>query len=333
MDGTFVSLRTKALACGCAITFYILLLHHRRRRAKEMKIDPPLLVMSFGSACFTARSLGVAGARTFAAPFDWIYSNPKIIAHVICTRGADLLDIDQYFKAPSNTAGLCHRTYSPMLTSGPRTKSNSFGVVMTHHDPSEDRAYWQRAVARLNATLESPLPKLCALVSLERRGAVSDADLEELHGALDRHSNPSSHVTLVVIKLTTQAPTASHDGCGLNAARRWERRLEHSTMRVVELRSRGGLDRDATRLLDPEDQRDLLVAIFGAGATFEQVDGRDASGARCSRDVLAFPRLAADPRRAAKAHAAIPESTRRLWHKEHRGVHAKYVDDRYMVRP
>jgi hypothetical protein len=334
--------KTALALCLAALSIYTVLRHRRRRRALQATIEPPLLVMSFGSACLTARSLGVAGARAFAAPFDWIFSNPKVVAHVISTRGAALLDTDQYFKAPRDTAGFCHHTYSPMLlTSSPRKKSkHSSGVFMTHHDPTQDRAYWQRVVARLNTALDSPLPKLCALVSLERRGAVSDDDLEELHGALERHSNPSSPVTLVVIKLTTQAATASQDGCGLGAARCWERRLGHVAMRVVELRSRGGLDRDATRLLDPEDQHDLLVAIFGAAAAFEQVEAFDASGARCSKEVLTHPRLSPDPIRsswscssAAETHAeeVLPESTRRLWHMQHRGVHAKYVDDRYMV--
>jgi hypothetical protein len=336
-------MKTTAVAlCLAALSIFVVLRHRRRRCSLQTTIEPPLLVMSFGSACLTARSLGVAGARAFAAPFDWIFSNPKVVAHVISTRGAALLDTDQYFKAPRDTAGFCHHTYSPMLTCSPRKKSNnSSGVFMTHHDPTQDRAYWQRVVARLNAALDSPLPKLCALVSLERRGAVSDEDLDELHGTLERHSNPSSRVTLVVIKLTTQAATASQEGCGLGAARRWERRLGHVTMRVVELRSRGALDRDATRLLDPKDQHDLLVAIFGAAAAFEQVEAFDASGARCLKHVLAFPRLSPDPMPirssvslspAAEADAeVIPESTRRLWQKEHRGVHAKYVDDRYMV--
>ena len=48
-------------------------------------------------------------------------------------------------------------------------------------------------------------------------GAVSDDHLEELHVALERCSNPSSRVTLVVVKLTTQSPTASQAGCGLGA--------------------------------------------------------------------------------------------------------------------
>jgi len=33
-----------------------------------------LYVMSLGSNCLTARFLGDAGARSFAGPFDWIFS-------------------------------------------------------------------------------------------------------------------------------------------------------------------------------------------------------------------------------------------------------------------
>ena len=132
------------------------------RARHKVQGDEPLLVLSFGTLCLTARSLGVAGCRTFAAPFDWIFSNPAIVAHVIANDGRALLDPSEYIKAP--TGGICHRTYSGMLKVG-MNKQNRHSIIFNHHDPLEradDLAYWARRRAAPRS-LSSPLPKLCAI--------------------------------------------------------------------------------------------------------------------------------------------------------------------------
>ena len=315
-------------------------LRQRRLESAAMELlvkhERPLLVMSFGSICFTARSLGVAGGRTFAAPFDWIFSNPLIVADVISNGGATLCDKREYTKPPrveDGSTGYCHRTYSPMLQAD-STKTNKHGVVFSHHDPTiaEDHAYLQRAVCRLRAALASPLPKLCVLVSLENRKKVRGCDLETLHTTLEAHASPAGHVTLAVVKLTTQPPGASLAGTGLGEARHSETRLRNSTMRIVEMRCRGGLGPSALELVDPADRRDLLVAIFGPNATFD-------STRKDAPDMLTSPLLAADPlspagadaAAAAVAAAAVPTSMRRQWCKGHNGRHVKYSSDEYMI--
>ena len=293
-----------------------------------------LLVLSFGSLCFTARSLGLAGCRTFAAPFDWLYSNPRIVAHVISSGGATLLDSDEYTKAPAEgVSSTCHRTYSPLLAKT-QSKQNKHAVIFTHHDPSqaEDHAYMVRTVDRLRAALASPLPKLCVLVSLEKRGKVWDSDLDHLLETLAAHSNPAAPVTLVAVKLTTTeaagVPTA---GAGLAGATQRTRQLRHCSLRVVEMRCRGGLGPKALALTDADDRRDLLLAIFGPDATFDA----------CTKDgpdMLTHPALAADPLSSAedyccagKALAGRTKALRQLWCRGHVGTHAKYREDRYMI--
>lgn len=290
----------------------------------------PLLVMSFGNYCFTARSLGVAGGRTFATPFDWIFSNPKIVSHVIATGGETLLNASEYVKPPViGSTGCCHRTYTPMLTADPKKTSNKHGIVFSHHDPTraEDHAYLRRSVARLFSALASPLPKLCVLVSLEKRGMVDESELQLLHETLAREANPAGHVELAVVKLTVRAPDAPHASAGLPASTSRTARRGNTALRVVEMTCRHGLCGDGLALLDPADRRDLLVAIFGPRATFE--DGHE---------ILTFPRLAADPLASAEKSTTTPPTTdvpemevRRLWCKSHNGVHAKYRDDGYMT--
>lgn len=294
--------------------------------------EQPLIVMSFGCVCFTARSLGVAGGRTFAAPFDWIFSNPRIVEHVISTGGAALLDMDEYMEPPGSAAhgstGTCHRTYSPMLQADPRKKSNKHGIIFSHHDPActEGHAYLQRTVRRLTAALASHLPKLCVVVSLEKRGKVDDGELDRLHETLARDSNPVGHVELVVVKLTVASARARTGPPGLPEARHRQTRLGNTMLRVVELTCRRGLCSNGLALVDAADRRDLLVAIFGNRAIFD------------GPDLLTFPKVAADPLTSVDglsppetACADMPETVRSLWCNGHTGVHTKYSEDSYMA--
>lgn len=200
-----------AAAATCSLLYLIIRRARMQLRNKERPAEEPLLVMSFGSVCLTASSLGAAHARMFAGPFDWIFTSPAIIAHVIADGGKTLLDREQCCKVNDDAnLGRSHRTYSPMLTprtaEDPRRQANRHGVIFNHHDPQQsdvDHAYLQRACARLRAALASPLPKLCVLISLERRSQVSDHELDKLLEVLEAHCHRESRVTLVAIKLTT----------------------------------------------------------------------------------------------------------------------------------
>ena len=299
------------------------------RRLRSRLAGEPLLVMSFGCVCLTARSLGTAGARTFAGPLDWIFSNPAIAAHIVGSGGEALLDRDEYFRVATGKVG--HRTYSPLLTSGPKGQ-NRHGAVFNHHDPitsMEDRAYLRRCVSRMNAALTSPLPKLCALISLEKRGPVSDGDLDTLLAVLEQRCRPS-RVELVAIKLFTpphgyslpsEGPPGVGDARQINSRRvtRREESMRNATLRVVELWCRGGLGPSALALTDPADRQDLLAAIFGDRATFD------------TRGMLVTPVLAPDPLGGMAGHrvgVAVGDNP----HPQGAGRIGKFRTDGYMVR-
>ena len=168
----------------------------------------PVLVMSLGSVCLTARTLGLAGARTFAAPFDWIFSNPAIVAHVIADRGATLLDPSCYIRLADKVG---HSMYSAMLVPGAKGQ-NAKGVIFNHHDPigsAADLAYLTRAMRRLDAALGCALPKRCVLISLEKRQPLCDFDFDgcdnprSLLAVLAEHSHPDATLELIAIKLYT----------------------------------------------------------------------------------------------------------------------------------
>ena len=345
------------LTSAAAATYLGLL----RRRARLLASShAPLLVMSFGTWCFTATNLGVAAGRTFAAPFDWLFSNPRMVAHVISTGGAALLDADEYFQPAVDSRTFCHRTYTPMLAATTKKGGkNKHGVVFSHHDPTraEDHAYLCRTVRRLVAALASPQPKLCALVSMTKSEAIDDADLEHLHATIERHSNPLGRVTLVVVRLTTTTTQrsggdgsrgGSGDGSGggsgggsgtvgLAAARQRETTRGHTTMRVVEMTCRDGLCGQGLALRNADDRRELLVALFGAEAAF--------AGSRA--DILTWPRLAPDPLKPVAVPTAedgaaggprkagdVSEVVRkelRSWCKSHGSGEQKHAKDGYMI--
>ena len=330
-----------ALCTAAVVAAALLIQRHRRRRRDEqheqqqheqlaasVADDPaPLLVMSFGCVCLTARSLGTAGARTFAAPFDWIFSNPAIVSHIISDDGTDLLDQTQCFKAKNGNSdvGYGHRRYSPMLSAGPNGQ-NKHGIIFNHHDPlqAEDHAYLTRAVRRLRAALASPLPKLCVILSLEKRGSLVDSDLDDLVATLERCSHKAAKVTLVAVRLLTaphadegsDAAGAPPAGFGVLPATVRELHLRHTTLRTFALRCRGGLGPSALALSDEADRCDLLKAIFAhePSATF------DAAGK------LLNLRLAADPWTAHTdgAAASAEQSSRQL--RARRRAHRKPGD-------
>ena len=304
--------------------------------------QPPLLVMSFGCICLTARSLGIAHARTFAAPFDWIFSNPAVVSHIISDGGLSFLNREQYFKAEksSSDSGHSHMQYSPMLHAG-RKGQNPRAIIFNHHDPlndAEDHAYLTRAVKRLLAALASPLPKLCVIISLEKRCKLVDAELDALLITLEKHSHPAAHVKLVAVKLLTAphnddqasagTPSSSPE-FGVQSSR--EHTLRNASLRVLEMRCRGGLGPSALSLSDETDRRELLECIF------EQHKAEFDAGGRLVR-----PALATDPLAAALAACASNPSKRTETAESEQtggqltagaaGRSSKYRDDGWLVK-
>lgn len=110
--------------------------------------------VSLGSFCHTAMALKRAGIRRSAAPFDWLFSRPDMVASCIEDDFARFLDPHEYIPVPledrqSPNINLCHHA-------GFR---DEFGVsfVFNHHKPYEadDYAYFERCVRRFRDILTS----------------------------------------------------------------------------------------------------------------------------------------------------------------------------------
>ena len=260
--------KVKARALGCP-----------QSGAIEKTHNNETLVISLGCTCLTAHVLSKWGVRRFASPFDWLFTTPQMVAHVV-TTGAALLDRLHLYHVDLTPAKVGHALYTPMLLDSMRRCSNhrrvnKQGVIFNHHDPTTsdaDRAYFQRALRRLSAALASPLPKLCILTSAERRLAVADDELDALLAKLAAHSSTSAPIELVAVRLL--APHGAT--CDAEPARprvhcRRTRTEAHASLRCIDLSCRGGFTDSGLALSDAADMLDLARACFGSEAS---LDGR-----------------------------------------------------------
>jgi hypothetical protein len=219
----------------------------------------PLIVMSLGSLCFTARFLGELGVRAFAGPFDWIFSSPALVAHALNDDFAAFLDRRLLVRNGGNTAG--HSLYSPMLA---RT------TVFNHHDPSsnEGHEYFERTVARVRKILRSSVRKVFLMCSLERREQLDEEAVSRLFAAL---ALMTSNFELVAVKIVAPAPPES--SCGARLLRRAAAGAGGScVLRIHELLCRRGVGHAGLTLLDPADNADLARVLFD-GASDGDGDG------------------------------------------------------------
>lgn len=138
--------------------------------------DPPATAVSLGAHCYAAWLLRRMGLRRAAMPFDWLFSDPGMVA--------DALDDD--FAALLDPAKLTVTRQGDIPHHGHATYSAAYRrpVIFQHHDPStpEGHAYLQRGVGRLRALLDADSSKLFLIVARAERA--TPAALERLDRAL-----------------------------------------------------------------------------------------------------------------------------------------------------
>eukprot|EP00435_Cladocopium_sp_Y103_P068782 s1023_g32.t1 len=138
------------------------------------RLGNPQHVLSLGTRCFVARSLQLMHWRTYAGPFDWIYSSAKMVRHCIEDDFRSFLDASELVKAGHAWA---HRGYAQML---------GRQVVFPHHCPLDrDREHFQRAVRRCQQVLLSEERKLFVFMHLvtSRKELANVRDVESSHGS------------------------------------------------------------------------------------------------------------------------------------------------------
>ena len=290
VPGNMASVEYACTIVSLSAMMCLALLARRRHKANTLSarlLERPkssadeTLVISLGCTCLTAHVLSKWGVRRFACPFDWLFTTPQMVAHVV-TSGSSLLARLHLYQVASTPAKIAHAIYTPMLLDSQRRCSNhrrvnKQGVIFNHHDPTSDadRAYFQRALRRLSAALPSPLPKLCILTSAERRLAVSDDELDALLATLAAHSSTSAPIELVAVRLLAPRVVGEEEppAAEPRVHCRRTRTEQHASLRCIDLACRGGFTDSGLALRDAADMLDLARACFGSEASLD-VRGR-----------------------------------------------------------
>ena len=141
------------------------------------------------------------GLRVYAGPFDWVFSDARMVTHCLVDGFASFLDRPQM---RLNRGKPSHALYSPMTR---------HTIIFNHHNPlesDEDHAHFVRCAARLNAVLACPEPKLLLLTSKPASQQPKRLDLGAVRGLFDALCARSSHFELLVVALECSAKPSSN---------------------------------------------------------------------------------------------------------------------------
>ena len=193
--------------------------------------------VSLGTSCYSAWPLQSLGLRPTAYPFDWLFSTPAMVTHMLEDRFTTFLD-PAYFEPAVRTAPeasrdsrVCHHSYY----------RENFGVdwVFNHHDLSrpEVAASYRRRVDHFVAALEDGRKILLLMVNIE--GETTQASFERLCLAIDRYGTGN---TLLQIDVARTGDVLDFGMGHAMACGRHRRRLFRSTSSIDGVRFRNPID-------------------------------------------------------------------------------------------
>ena len=174
------------------------------------------------------------GLRVYAGPFDWVFSDARMVTHCLVDGFASFLDRQQM---RLNGGKPSHALYGPMTR---------HRTIFNHHNPlesEEHHAHFVRCAARLNAVLACPQPKLLLLVSKPATQQPKRLDLAAVRGLFEALCERSSRFELLVVALECSAKP--FDNVPLPEAVLIDEADVHqpsccAALRVWRLRCRGG---------------------------------------------------------------------------------------------
>lgn len=122
-------------------------------------------IISLGEKCHTASFLKRNNFKKASYPFDWIFSNPLMIAHCIDDNFKIFLDKSYYTLENTNYPIQTHKFYYPC------------GLTMfNHHNPINDNdfKYFERCIYRFKNLLDSEDNKLFIIMFVNNKNNLSD---------------------------------------------------------------------------------------------------------------------------------------------------------------
>lgn len=212
----------------------------------EFWVIPPGRVnhIAFGTFCHVAAALRASGLRRWSGPFDWIFSNPGLIADCLEDDFAALLDPRQLRSVPEAelTFGAKRQCRHPVYE-----ERHGLPPLFNHHDPAlvpADASALHRSVRRMRLALGTARRNVLYMMSEAPRDGRDIERLAALIGPLPSHNE--------LVVLTTHLSSE-------RSRTERQREVGHVAVREVEI----GL---TTRSLgiaypDPDDDAYLRQAL------------------------------------------------------------------------
>jgi energy-coupling factor transporter ATP-binding protein EcfA2 len=204
-------------------------------------------IVSLGTHCYTSSFLKRFQLKRFSSAFDWIFSNPSMIAHAINDNFETFLDRQHYAPVPVH-----ERKDGPEVNRVQHTfyqQNHGVDFVFNHHDVHEpnDYAYLVRCVERFRSCLKGDANTLFLMI--RREDPRSNHDFELVRTAL-KHIAPECAFVFVAVasgKTTTGVPNVIVSSQDSHSA------LYHFT---------GSSDWQTLQFADPFDEVCLFRTIF-----------------------------------------------------------------------
>jgi len=157
-------------------------------------------VLSIGAQCVTSMLLKQAGLKRFSGPFDWIFSNLRMVCDCVEDDFAALLDLRYLVPVP-----IAIRPTPDSCFADHRLFKNRYGLtsIFNHYDPLTPggHAYLQRCVERFRTAMTSGQPQLLLAIVRRHQGGLFGFD--RLCNVLERY--PSIEA-LIFVSPETREP-------------------------------------------------------------------------------------------------------------------------------
>jgi hypothetical protein len=145
-------------------------------------------VCSLGTICHTAMCVQRLQWKVTSYPFDWIFTDEKIVKHCLMDDFKTFLNPLYYIDYPIPCTDKCgHSLYHP--------------IMFNHRNPKneKDYQYYQRCVQRFRDTLSNPLPKLFILGYYNINNFCLEEHIQKAYECRVELSTHTNNYTLLVI--------------------------------------------------------------------------------------------------------------------------------------
>ena len=158
-------------------------------------------IFSLGGHCYASHLLKQMDLRHGAGPFDWLFSDPRMVADCLDDRFEAFLN-PAFYTYTGNPSGLGrgHLHYSPKYQRP---------VIFNHHDPlkADDHAHFRRAVERIETALNGGSRTLFVAVLDTYRG--KEPHIQLMFEALRRRNNQAELLVMVGSATASGQPFAA----------------------------------------------------------------------------------------------------------------------------